>query len=247
MKLLADIGNSQIKIAENDNQKLRKIKSFSIEDIQKFRKYITKTYTRKDCALFYSSVLGDKFNRKFKKTLKGIFISETQFKSTKSLMAARNCYNQPGKLGSDRWAQIVAAHKIFKKNTMIVSCGSAISIDYVTATGIHKGGLILSGAERYNNCFLDIHNLKNIKLNNNLNNSNILPSNTLKQITTGYKVMISSSINEIYSSLCQGGKSKPNLLITGSYSKNISRDLKIKCLVEPYFVLKSLALIQGKI
>ena len=163
-------------------------------------------------------------------------------------MTVKNCYYQPDKLGSDRWAQIVAAHKIFKKNTMIVSCGSAISIDYVTATGIHKGGLILSGAERYNNCFFDIHNLKNIKLSNNLNNnSSILQSNTLKQITMGYRVMISSSINEIYSSLCQRGKSKPNLLITGSYSKNISRDLKIKCLVEPYFVLKSLALIQGKI
>ena len=161
-------------------------------------------------------------------------------------MTVKNCYNQPGKLGSDRWAQIVAAHKIFKKNTMIVSCGSAISIDYVTATGIHKGGLILSGAERYNNCFLDIHNLKNIKLSNNHNNnSNILQSNTLKQITTGYRVMISSSIHEIYSSLCHGGKPKPNLLITGSYSKNISGDLKIKCYVEPYFVLKSLALIQG--
>jgi type III pantothenate kinase len=247
MKLLADIGNSQIKVAQNDNQKLLKIKSFSIEDIEKFRKYITKTYSIKDCTLFYSSVLGDKFNRKIKKILKEIFISETQFKSTKSLMTVRNCYNQPGKLGSDRWAQIVAAHKIFKKNTMIVSCGSAISIDYVTATGIHKGGLILSGAERYNNCFLDIHNLKNIKLSNNHNNSNILQSNTLKQITTGYRVMISSSIHEIYSSLCQGGKPKPNLLITGSYSKNISESLKIKCLVEPYFVLKSLALIQGKI
>ena len=247
MKLLTDIGNSQIKIAQNDNQKLLKIKSFSIEDIEKFRKYITKTYAKKGCELFYSSVLGDKFNRKFKKILKGIFISETQFKSTKSFMTVKNCYNQPGKLGSDRWAQIVAAHKIFKKNTMIVSCGSAISIDYVTATGIHKGGLILSGAERYNNCFLDIHNLKNIKLSNNPNNSNILQSNTLKQITTGYKVMISSSIGAIYSSLCQKGKSKPNLLITGSYSQNISRDLKIKCLVEPYFVLKSLALIQGKI
>ena len=246
MKLLADIGNSQIKMAQNDNQKLLKIKSFSIEDIEKFSKYITKTYAKKGCTLFYSSVLGDKFNRKFKKNLKGIFITETEFKSTKSLMAVRNCYNQPDELGSDRWAQIVAAHKIFKKNTMIVSCGSAISIDYVTATGIHKGGLILSGAERYKNCFLDIHNLKNIKLSNNLKeNSNILQSNTLKQITTGYKVMISSSINEVYSSLCQRGKPRPNLIITGGYSKNISRDLKIKCLVEPYFVLKSLALIQG--
>ena len=58
--------------------------------------------------------------------------------------------------------------------------------------------------------------------------------------------MIYSSINEIYSNLCQNSKPKPKLLITGSYSKNISRDLKIKCLVEPYFVLKSLALIQDQ-
>ena len=158
-----------------------------------------------------------------------------------------SCYPQASRLGPDRWAQIVAAYKIFKKNIMIVSCGSAISIDYVTESGDHKGGLILSGAERYSNCFSDIHNLKNIKLSTNHNkNSKVLESNTLKQITAGYRVMISSSINEIYSNLCQSSKPKPKLLITGSYSKNISRDLKIKCLVEPYFVLKSLALIQDR-
>lgn len=247
MKLLADIGNSQIKIAETYNQNLLKIKSFPLDDIDKFHKYITKAYTDKDCTLFYSSVLGDTFNREFKKKLKGIFVEETEFKSTKSLLTVKNYYPQASKLGSDRWAQIVAACKIFKKNTMIVSCGSAISIDYVTGAGKHKGGLILSGAERYSNCFSGIHNLKNIKLSISKNkNSNILQSNTLKQITMGYRVMISSSINEIYSNLCHSNKPKPKLLITGSYSKNISGDLKVKCLVEPYFVLKSLALIQDQ-
>ena len=49
MKLLADIGNSQIKVAETQNQNLLKIKSFPLEDIDKFHKYITKTYINKDC------------------------------------------------------------------------------------------------------------------------------------------------------------------------------------------------------
>ena len=248
MKLLADIGNSQIKVAETKNKNLLKIKSFPLEDMDKFHKYITKTYINKDYTFFFSSVLGDKFNREFKKKLKGIFAKEIEFKSTKSLLSVKNCYPQASKLGPDRWAQIVAAYRIFKKNILIVSCGSAISIDYVTESGIHKGGLILSGAERYSNCFSDIHNLKNLKLSINQNkNSNILQSNTLKQITMGYRVMISSSINNIYSNLCQSSKSKPKLLITGSYSKNISRDLKVKCIVEPYFVLKSLALIQHQV
>ena len=77
MKLLADIGNSQIKVAETQNQNLLKIKSFPLEDIDKFHKYITKTYTKKDCTLFYSSVLGVKFNNEFKKKLKGIFVKMT--------------------------------------------------------------------------------------------------------------------------------------------------------------------------
>jgi pantothenate kinase type III len=247
MKLVVDIGNSQIKIAETYNQNLSKIKSFSLKDIEKFRKYMKRNYVEKECTLFYSSVLGDQFNSKFNKILKGLSIKGKKFKSTKSLFSVKNCYPQPSKLGSDRWAQIVAAHAIFKSNTMIISCGSAISIDYVTSKGIHTGGLILGGAERYINCFSDIHNLKNIKLKKNDNKaSTILQSNTMKQITMGYRVMISSSINAIYSSLCVKGKIKPNLLLTGSYSKNLSNDLKNKCFVEPYFVLKSLALIQEK-
>ena len=247
MKLLADIGNSQIKIAETTNQKLLNIRSFPIEDFERFSKYVNTTYNNKNPSLFFSSVLGDKFNKEFRKIFEDLYIKATQFKSSKSLLTVKNCYNQPQKLGSDRWAQIVAAHKILKSNTMIVSCGSVISIDYVTRKGCHKGGLLLSGAEKYSNCFLDIHNLKSVKLTNNKKTSScILQPNTAKQISMGYRIMISSSITETYSSLCQTGKPKPKLLITGSYSKNISGDLKIKCLVEPYFVLKSLAIIQDQ-
>jgi len=246
MKLIADIGNSQIKIAEAYNQKLLKIKSFPLKDIEQLGKYISRNYTNKKCTLFYSSVLSDQFDNKFKKTLKGILIKEIRFKSTKTLLSVKNCYLQPSKLGSDRWAQIVAAHRLFKTNTLIVSCGSAISIDFVTSNGNHMGGLILAGAERYSNCFSGIYNLKNIKLRNNQSkNSNIFQSNTAKQITSGYRVMISSSVTAIYSRLCHKEKAKPKLLLTGSYSKKLSNDLEMKCLVEPYFVLKSLALIQN--
>ena len=247
MKLLADIGNSQIKVAAAENQNLSKIKSFSLDEIEKLQKYISKNCRDSDSTLLFSSVLGEKFNKKFKKAFRDIYIKTTEFKSTKSLLSVKNSYTNPIKLGSDRWVQIVAANKIYQKDTMIVSCGSAISIDYTTSTGNHKGGLLLSGAQRYSSCFSDIHNLKNIKLANQKKNKlSLLESNTTKQISMGYRLMVSSCINEIYSSLCTSKKSKPILLLTGSYAKNISNDLRIKCLVEPYFVLKSLAWIQNE-
>ena len=49
MKLIADIGNSQIKFAETDNQNLFKIKSFPLQDIEQLREYISRNYINKRC------------------------------------------------------------------------------------------------------------------------------------------------------------------------------------------------------
>ena len=66
--------------------------------------------------MFDTSVkLNIELRLEFKKNLKGIFVKTTEFKSTKSLLSVKNCYSQARKLGPDRWAQIIAAHKIFKK------------------------------------------------------------------------------------------------------------------------------------
>ena len=246
MKVIADIGNSRIKIAISQNKKISRVKTFSLKEIITIKKYLINICNKQTCSLFYSCVLGDDFEKEFRSIMEKIFIKITRFKSTKSFLSVKNAYKSPSKLGSDRWAQIICAHKLYRDNIMIVSCGSAISIDFVTIKGIHKGGMLLSGVERYIKCFSDIHNLKGIKLSRTRRVKMFsLENSTQKQIGMGYEIMVSSSINKIYSELNSSVREDVLLILSGSYAKSISNIEVKKKIIEPHFVLKSLALIEN--
>jgi len=55
-------------------------------------------------------------------------------------------YQQPEKLGVDRWLTLIASAQAFpKKNILIVDAGTATTFDILTASGQHHGGWILAG------------------------------------------------------------------------------------------------------
>ena len=58
----------------------------------------------------------------------------------------RNAYSEPGRLGADRWAALIAAHRLHGEHpACIVDCGTAVTIDALSESGEHMGGLILPG------------------------------------------------------------------------------------------------------
>ena len=243
MNVVADIGNTQIKIAIERKNGISRVKAFQSDDFTCIKKYLKSLDYDNKPYLFYSSVLGANYDKKLIKTLKSFFEKITTFKSTRSLLSTTNSYKKASSLGSDRWAQIVAAKNIFKKDCIIVSCGSAISIDCVTKNGTHKGGMLMSGAEKYINCFSDIHNLKNISLTQTKKN-NLLQTDTAEQINVGYRTMISTSVHKVYEEFKKITKSKPAVIVSGGYARQIASYIEVNTSVEPFFVLKSLAFIK---
>ena len=243
MNVVADIGNTQIKIAIERKNGISRVKAFQSDDFTCIKKYLKSLDYDNKPYLFYSSVLGANYDKKLIKTLKSFFEKITAFKSTRSLLSTTNSYKKASSLGSDRWAQIVAAKNIFKKDCIIVSCGSAISIDCVTKNGTHKGGMLMSGAEKYINCFSDIHNLKNISLTQTKKN-NLLQTDTAEQINVGYRTMISTSVHKVYEEFKKNTKSKPAVIVSGGYARQIASYIEVNTSVEPFFVLKSLAFIK---
>ena len=60
----------------------------------------------------------------------------------------RNVYTNPESLGVDRWLAMLAAFNAreeYESGVMVVSCGTAMTLDYVDAEGCHEGGYILPG------------------------------------------------------------------------------------------------------
>jgi type III pantothenate kinase len=57
----------------------------------------------------------------------------------------RNAYEEPGRLGVDRWLALLAAYEISKQAVCIIDCGTAITVDVMASSGQHLGGLIVPG------------------------------------------------------------------------------------------------------
>ena len=68
--------------------------------------------------------------------------------STAALAGVINGYIDAAKLGVDRWLAIVAAYAKIQGPCLIIDCGTAITVDYVSADGVHIGGCIAPGFQQ---------------------------------------------------------------------------------------------------
>lgn len=90
--------------------------------------------------------------RKIEAALAAWFASHWQvqpvfLRTTAGACGVTNAYTHPESLGIDRWAALIAAHHAHPGAVCVVDCGTAITLDLVTAEGEHQGGLILPGIE----------------------------------------------------------------------------------------------------
>jgi len=68
------------------------------------------------------------------------------FASLPALAGVTNGYRNPGQLGCDRFAAAIAGHALAAGREVIVAnCGTATTIDAITADGMFLGGMILPG------------------------------------------------------------------------------------------------------
>ncbi|MEH6611495.1 MAG: type III pantothenate kinase [Halioglobus sp.] len=56
-----------------------------------------------------------------------------------------NSYADPGRMGVDRWLAMLGARKRSQQRVCVVDAGSALTIDFIAASGQHEGGYILPG------------------------------------------------------------------------------------------------------
>jgi type III pantothenate kinase len=63
----------------------------------------------------------------------------------RELLGVTNGYKEPWQLGSDRWAALIAAHRGYPGNKLVVCAGTALTIDALAGDGKFMGGLIVPG------------------------------------------------------------------------------------------------------
>ena len=151
--LLIDAGNSSLKWSILKNQHLSEQQSCFYSEhtaIQQFKKLLENKASSCDHILMVS-VQGTEFNQKARQIAQEHSLSFRQIKSVQSLAGVTNAYDEPHKLGTDRFVAMIAAYHLNneqqQKACIIIDSGTATTIDAVDANGNHLGGLILPGID----------------------------------------------------------------------------------------------------
>jgi type III pantothenate kinase len=66
-------------------------------------------------------------------------------RSSAKVGGVTNGYDEPARLGTDRWAALIAAHARQLAPCVVVSAGTALTVDQMDETGHFMGGAIVAG------------------------------------------------------------------------------------------------------
>ena len=129
----------------------------------------------------------------------------------------------PARVGQDRLINALAAYQQYNTSLIIVDCGTATTLDVVTAEGIFEGGVICPGllisAEALFSRAAQLFQV-NLEIPENLIGKNTADS-VKSGLIYGYGGMVDSLINKLTKEIVQQGQPHPTVVITGGLAKKI--------------------------
>lgn len=156
-------------------------------------------------------------------------------RSTAEALGVTNGYEDPGRLGVDRWLGALASYHLAGGGCS-VDCGSAITIDFVLPGGRHLGGFILPGLRLMKES-LQL-GTRNVAIDPDSQPGELLApgKHTVEAVNHGIYMAAISAVNRVYAEVCdREGVSMP-LMLTGGDARVISRGMRVPHAIWPDMV-----------
>jgi type III pantothenate kinase len=246
MNLLLDIGNSSIKWAQADATTLLASGSVMHRDAD-FEALANSTWQAIDMPqrVVVSNVAGKAIAADLAAWTERRWQLQPYFiRATKQACGLTNAYTQPETLGTDRWAAMIGARMESTGALCVVDCGSAITVDLVSAEGVHRGGLILAGIDMMRKALQD--NTASLRVPGELNAVCLLACNTNDAIASGSLYAAAAAIERIAGEMANACEGPLQAVLTGGDAARVSPLLTISARHDPGLVLKGLAVLAGE-
>jgi type III pantothenate kinase len=239
--LLVDFGNSRIKWALHDNQLLRASAVLSHRQ-QALPALLAQAWADLPVPqrVVIASVADPARTAQLTQWIRQHWSRDAEFiVSPAQGNGLSNSYQEPAKLGCDRWAAMVAAYHAAHAAVCVVDCGSAVTVDVVDAGGQHRGGLILPGVHSMDAALtahtalapLDFSQLPN----------NLLGTSTQAAIACGITHAITALVHQTLAELAKTLGINATCYLTGGDAEIIAPLLHVPYVLAPDLVLQGLA------
>ena len=243
MNLLIDIGNTRIKWAYGDQERL-----FRPGDlVHRGRRGVLAEFVAGLTAVpegaYAVNVAGSRIETELAAELgKRFGVGVRMLRTAERAGDVVNGYRLPEQLGADRWAALVGAWQRYRAAICIVDAGTAVTIDAVAADGRHQGGLILPGLQlMLESLQRDTSDIEHFFAQGGGEppDSDMLGLDTRSAVEHGALVSVAGAVEKVVATLAGQGM-PPRVLLTGGDAVRIAPWLSVPFEVEPLLVLDGL-------
>jgi type III pantothenate kinase len=146
-----DIGNSMTDaglVNVHTHQVIQKHRFTTKETVARFENTINQLLHFSDLksCLVCIACVSPEITKSLKSTVATMSSRDTVFVHHTDLLPITFGYTNPQQLGTDRIANALGSYALYpQKNCLIICSGTAITVDLLSASGVHEGGIIMPG------------------------------------------------------------------------------------------------------
>ena len=190
------------------------------------------------------SVLDDQFNNQLVELLERFAVDYYFLDPEVRTFGIQLGYQNPGHLGADRLAALIAANNKFTGKKCIIDCGTAITIDALDANGAHLGGMIFPG-------FISMQQALSVNTDIKCGTPNgrfsVFSNTTQDAIYTGCLSSVAGGIAYAVNLMQTHSESFDHVIITGGNAEQIIPSLSLNVGHESKLVLDGLMIVLSEL
>jgi len=250
MNLLIDIGNSRLKwCLYNSVENEFGFEGAMLHDTADLSALFTEHWSDLDKPdrVVISNVSGQHLAESIDAWVDKEWQIKTEYVKTEAFShGVSNAYSEYLELGVDRWMAIIAGWQRFRqqgKAVCVVDCGTATTIDGISASGQHLGGFIIPGYTSMQEML--VNNTSDIEMARKILPSINFSSSTEEGVISGCYLATISIIDRVVTSMQDDSGKQINCVITGGNAELVVEELAGEFEYEPKLVLRGLAMFLG--
>ena len=145
-----------------------------------------------------------------------------------------NRYHPPESLGADRWAALAGARRRTREACLVVSAGTALTVDALTQDGQFIGGMIAPGLHMMRQALAK----NTAQVGEQYGNVLEFPVNTWDAVETGIVSALAGAVENMGARLAKISSARPRCLLTGGDAEALEPSLSLATERVPGLVLE---------
>ena len=230
-RLLLDAGNTRLKWAVVEDGKWLAQGSAPYSDLSALTQVL-----EQHAACYVASVVRAQHEEQITALLAPYSISLVWLTTESTCADVSNTYLNPRQLGVDRWMGLLASRQRSHAATLVVSVGTAMTVDALSAEGEFLGGLIVPGVAMMQRSLQQgtahVAEVSGV--------CQIFPRSTADAVQSGIIAALCGAIQRQFTYLTEAAGKPPRVILTGGDAETLLPFLDLQVELAPLLVLEGM-------